>query len=224
MKELFDYMPQQLEDHDILFFPEKHQKQDKEDEERTGRSLTGKIGEFTSLYLGAVRRAVENGTEVQLVPTDITYQELPEAKFLGKKESDSFWEKIEEKADIFYSEKLPAHLNLGEPIDYEIEKRKEIREEIEEKVHNLVKPTPSSLVAQAVEYLGENFPDSKIEDEVERIYDSLQINGVDTSLLYNGKIDEIIEEGKDLLSWEPFTRNFDRDLVEIYKNQIQHIL
>ena len=224
--ELIKYMGDQLEDYGVLIFPEIHSNGE---EDRTGRSLNGKVGEFSPLYT----LAAKGNDDVQIVPADITYRELPEDYALSneiKKRSErnlgrigSFLEGKKEKWRAFFSKKNPAYLTIGDPLEYNGENR-ELNKEVQERVLDLIKPTPANLVAGAMSNLEVQFFDSELKEEVETLYNSLREKEVDTSILESmDSLNEVIEEGKEILSAGSKER-FDGSLIEFYENQISHLL
>lgn len=227
--QLLDYMAQQLESYDLLIFPEVHPDGDGD---RTGRSFSGKVGDFSCLYLGAVKKAVngegEKEVDVDLVPADITYEALPEGSTLNQILQDSDrnrWQEVKErlqsgwrKINTFLSQgSFPAHLSLGEAINYQQQAeqgktRKEIGRELEERAHDLVKPTPANVVAYARD----------TSQKIDEVRQSLKDEGADISLIEIKSPEEIRQEGHKVLSGL-FSSQAKGNAIEFYSNQIKHL-
>jgi len=239
LRELRDYMAQQLEDYDLLIFPEKHEDGG---EKRTGRSCSGKVGDFSSLYLGAVKQAVnglkesKEGADVDLVPVDITYEQLPEGPELGfRADGDaSVWSQLtnslgdkRRKLSTFLSKnKLPAHLSLGEPINYHQQikrgrNKKELGQEVEEKALGRVKPTTLNVVASAYK-ASENV--ENLSEAIDQVYQVLTDNGADMTLLESKQAEEIREEGEKMLNGLLSSAKTQEQAIDFYSNQIEHLL
>lgn len=229
LSQLRDYMAQQLQDYDLLIFPEVH----KEEEKRTGRSFSGKVGNFSSLYLGGVKKAVNGeeegeGVDVDLVPIDITYEALPEGTGLISNLQDSDqnrWQQVKGglqsswlKIRTFLRKgSFPAHLSLGEAINYQQQDkqgktRKEIGEELEKRAHSLVKPTPANVVAYAKD----------TSKTIGQVYQLLKDESANISLLGRKSEKEIRKEGKKVLSGL-FSSQAKEHAIDFYSNQIEHL-
>lgn len=227
LRDLMDYMALQLEDYGLLIFPESHQAQDGK---RTGRSFTGEVGSFTSLYLGAAEIAVKREkNELQIVPVDITYEELPDSYELEKRlkqdPSETLREKVRSNWKAFAAKKLPVHLTIGQSLNYtEDSDRKQLGPIIERKTLELIKPTPSNVVGQVALEKRQSHSDLDLEEEIEKIYQSLRKNGSDTSILDSKGMNLVLEEGRKLIEAEFGIENFNQQLAQLYGNQIKYLL
>lgn len=232
---LRDNMSNRLSDgYDILIFPEIHKS---EKGRRTGRSLNGKIGEFSTLYLHAAEKACKNNTEIDLIPVDITYETIPEEKTFGKANSGKIGTFIYNVVNSFSPYKNGnVYLTLGGSLNYNKLKKeglsnKEINKEVQQRSSDLIKITSLNLISNALDKINKDPTFTELENQLDKILEKLNYDDRNLSLIENKTSEEIIKKGIEL--GKGIEENFkeignelkilDKNSIEFYSNQINHL-